>query len=239
MLILKIIEEKPKRKHLFKKRKSNEQFLRESFICNNTIFTVAKMSKSYLNSPELSLFLNRYQGAILYCDEIGKNFVNPRYIFDSSPYFKRAFLSALADYMKKTKEGSLFVSDNNFRFSEEWLEIASQSQKIIIDGVLNAELRRFCDYCFSEFGLQVFVNDRSMLDCKFISVDLNSIDSTKNTLRLMRGDCEKVVCADSKYFQENEDVKKLVDYGVDLHTACAAMQVVPFRRIYLRSETAF
>lgn len=239
MLILKIIDEKPKKKHFFKRRKSNEQFTRESFICNNTIFTVAKVNSSFLDSPELSLFLNRYQGAILCCDEIGKKIVNQRYIFDASPYYKRAFLSALADYMKKTKEGNLFISDDSFRFSGEWLEIAKHCKKIIIDGALNAELRRFCDYCFSEFGLQVFVNDNSMLDSTFFSIDLNSVDNSKNKLKLICADGEKIICVDSKYFQENQDVKRLIDYGVDLHTACAAVQVIPFRRIYLESETGF
>lgn len=237
MLVLKLIDNKKDDKiRLFRKRKNQSIRKIDSFICNNEVFNVIEVSKGMLEASEFREYINRYSGAIICSMELEQEEKLKRYLFDPTLYYSRAYLSALTSYLKAQNETEICIYIDNFRFCREWVELTNVCKTVIIVGSQNAELKSFCDFCRVELGLVPQINDVSLLTNKFIRVNLNNINISESCIILLKNEVDIKLSPDARYFAENDSVKKLKEYGISKKTACAATQVVPFKKIYLGSD---
>lgn len=232
MLILKFIE--PEKSKFSFLRKNKKIFKTSGFICSNTVFNVIELYKKDLKNPDVLTLLNRYKGFVLDTQDGKINELLSSYLFDYTPYIKRALLSSLYRYLKSEEGSSLYVCDDDFRFSSEWLDIAGCCRKIVVSGIENNDMRIFRSYCYNEFGLNVFINDESFLDKRFLTIDMNNLKS-QCAIEIC-GNNKRIIYPDSMYFNCNESAEKLVSLGVSRQSACAAVQVVPFKKIYVTTE---
>lgn len=232
MLILKFVEP-DKRRFGFLRRKK-EVYKIDGIICGNTVFNIIELHKKDINRPEIISLLNKYKGSVLDTAETSVNSLILPYMFDYTPYLKRALLSSVCTYLEKEENCSLHITDDDFRFSSEWLDIASRCRKIVLSGIENRDMKIFCNHCFYEFGLNVFVNDSGVLDESFVSINMN-IPKNQNFVDLT-GLRSKRIYPDKKYFISNESAKKIASFGVSEQMACAAVQVVPFKKIYITAD---
>ena len=234
MLVIKLIDNvKESKFKFFKKKKRQEVSKKESFVCCNEVFTIIEVSEKNLCSAELKGLLNRYSGAVIFPEKLENDEKIQRYKFDSSSYFSRAYLSATTVFFKANSEDKLCVYIDNFRFCREWLELAALCRAIVIMGAVNADLKRFCGFCKTELGLVPQINDGALLTQDYVSVNLNNINVAEGFIVLSKNEKELVLYPDTEYFKENESVKKLIEIGIAKNTACAAVQVVPFKKIYI------
>ncbi len=234
MLVIELIgNEKEGKPHLFKKKKKQAIIKKESFICCNEVFTTIEVTEKALDSVELKALLNRYSGAVVFPKKLENNEKIQKYKFDSSLYFSRAYLSAITVYCKANSEAQVCVYIDNFRFCREWIELAGVCRGIVIMGAPNAEMKRFCEFCKAELGLVPQVNDDTLLTKDYLKVNLNHLNVAEGYIILTKGQKEVELYPNARYFAENEYVKKLVEIGIAKNTACAAVQVVPFKKIYL------
>lgn len=237
MLVIKLVDKKLNKKfHLFKRRNISSIRKTDSFICCNEVFNVVEINEDFLKSSEAMEYLNRYSGAVICSKGLDKEDKLKRYLFDPTLYYSRAYLSSLTSCLKSEKAYDVCVYVDNFRFCREWVELANVCKTLILLGSANAELKRFCDFCRVELGLVPQVSDVALLSKKFLKINLNDINSSQENILLLKNGIETKLYPDARYFAENENVKKLKEYGIDKNIACAATQVVPFKKIYLGSD---
>lgn len=232
MLILRFLEPE-KGRFRFKKR-NKSIFYTSGFICNNTVFNVIELYKRDIDNPTVISLLNRYKGFVLATQDTAVNDLISDYFFDNSPYIKRALLSSLFKYLKEANKSCLYIYDDDFRFSEEWLDIASCCKKIIISGIENNDMYIFKKYCYNELGLSVLLNEKFFLDSNFLIINMN-ISKKHKTLEITDEHTVNIR-PDAKYFECNACAEKLMSFGVPKESACAAIQVVPFKKIYIYSN---
>ena len=229
MLILKFIEEK-KRRRLFRRKET--PFKTNGFICSNTVFNVVELHKCNMKNDEVVTLLNKYKGYILETSDTNINKSISDYLFDCTPYIKRAYLSGLCLFLSTRNQPCLKVYDNSFRFSSEWINVASLCKRIILVGAENNDMYLFQDYCLNELGLNVFLND-DILSSDFYTINLNYINKTESVF--VQGKDNNRILLDSKYFIHNDSAEKLIAYGVPPDVACAAVQVIPFKKGYIKT----
>ncbi len=228
MLILNLKEEK-KKKTFFGKIQKSYTLDVSSFVCEKVVFNVVNLSIEDLGKCEVVSLLNRYKGLVLDTKnaEVNKKICN--YLFDGQLYYKRAVVSSLASKLRFYESPSLCVLDDNFRFSSEWIEVARKCKNIVIKGNINIEINRFVEFCFKEYGLNVFVNENVPGDMIFI--DFNSLNGDKSVDFTYKNTTEKL-CPDLLYFRPNDSVNRLISLGVSKELACAALENIPYKRIY-------
>ncbi len=222
MLIINLInhDDKNYKKNLFFKKKTKTPLQRSSFNYNNTVFDVISISEKQVYSDEYTELFKRYKGKIL---ETSCNSVNDYlsgYLYDISQYIKRAYLSQLNNVLKKYKIPSLCLYDDKFVFYDELKNIALQCKSITLYAKENIDMQRFCDYCYINYGLDVYVNESFALQDNTFFVDFTSSFNTKRMI--IRGNAnEHILTPDKSYLIPNETTKKIMLYGVPLWSACA------------------
>ena len=230
MLILNFTEEN-KHKSFWFRPKKEYQLDMTSFVCNKNIFYVVNLTENDLNEKEVISLLDKYKGFVLDTNDDKINKKISKYFFDGRLYYKRAFVSSLANKLKAFDIVNLCVYDDDFHFSSEWIEVAQKCKAVSVIGKSNIELEKFSDFCFMEYGLNVFVNEQPFQDNSTIYVDLNTLNRQKS-LSFTYAKTTVELIADKKYFIINESVKKLVSLGVSRELACAAVEAVPYKRVY-------
>lgn len=237
MLVIKFIENNTgKGFTIFRKNKKQIIRKKEGFICCNEVFNVVELTEASLTSNEVKLLLNRYTGAVIFPKKFEDDASLQRYMFDPSLYYSRAYLSALTVYLKSSGDNRICVYIDNFRFCREWVELANACRSILIVGSPNAELKRFCEFCKVDLGLSPQINDTSLLTDAFVRVNLNNINISQASIKISKAQKELELYPNARYFVHNENVKKLINMGISTGVACAACQVVPFKKIYLSNE---
>lgn len=232
MLILKFNEAIKVRRSLFKK--NNSLFKTGGFILNNAVYNVIELNKKSLKTDEFILLLNKHKGAVLDTDDQEINDYLKSYLFDCSPYIKRALLCAVANGIDEKRDIILKVTDDNFRFSSEWLDIARKCKSVVLSGSENNDMHIFSDVCFKELGLNVYINDDSLSSQN--EAGLLFIAGESGYTAQLTGCINKTIAPDSEYFKVNEAVSKLMSYGVSRVFACSAVQPVPFKKVYVLKD---
>ena len=233
MLILKFCEtKKRKRQSIF--RKNQNVFQTSGFICNNIVFNVIELNKKNLKKEEVVVLLNKYKGAVLDTADKEANVFLAEYMFDCTPYIKRALLSNISKFLINQKGYCLKIEDDDFRFSSEWVNLARICRKVSLYGIENNDMRNFADYCYNEFGLNVFINDELITNDDCIYINMNK--GASQGYAELNGITEKKIYADSEYYNCNDSAIKLMNYGVSREMACAAVQVIPFKKVYVYTD---
>ncbi len=230
MLILKLNEEKKQKSlKLFRKKRKNIIHNKCSFVCRSIIFNVVEISENDLFNQEIISLLNKYKGAVLDTRNKETNSFLSSYLYDYSFYLKRAVLSSFIDFVNASDIRDIVIYDENFRFSEEYVRLAQICRRLVIYCNEDKEIIMFSKYCYNKFGLNIFVNDESFINDKKIHINLNNLKKEKSVM-LNNGDKIFKIVPDKKYFTENSFVKKLTDLGVSHNMACAAVEVVPYKK---------
>lgn len=232
MLIIKVSEEK-RGFFRFKKRKN---FACTSFVINNTVFYVTEISKKDLNNPSFISLLNKFKGSVLNTSDENINSFLKGYLYNPAFYIKRAILSSASKELKgNSVKQNIIIKDNHFTFCPEMLNFTDICKHLCIVGEINSEIIRFKEYCLNQYGLNVFVNDTSLINENVVVLDLD-IPFKELYTHIKNGNDYIKIYADQSYFSEDENVKKLTDYGISQVFACAAISKVPYKRVYINKH---
>ncbi|MBR0535404.1 MAG: hypothetical protein IIX14_03400 [Clostridia bacterium] len=231
MLILKS-ENHNVKKSIFKKRKAKEGFNRDSFVCNGIVFNVLYLDERRPLSDSAKMLINRFRGSVL-CGSDGLiDKVGTGCLFEPAQYHKRACLSGVSLYMENFGINNLFVICKNFRFSQEWIDLARKCKKFILASATSIEIESFRDYCYKNLGLNI-VTEASLSDSSFLTVRLDDAVCGQDYFYASHKNEDKKIFMDKSYFIPDECAKKLMTYNISPYLACAAAEVVPFRRIFV------
>jgi hypothetical protein len=100
---------------------------------------------------------------------------------------------------------------------------------------MNGEMQRFTEYCLSQYGLDVLINDNSLLKENAVIIDFNSLhEDLYIELKIENEDIK--VYADRNYFTDDDNVLKLTEYGVSQTFACASIPKIPFTKVYVKHK---
>lgn len=194
---------------------------RESVRIGHKLFSVVTINENDLYNEEVLRLLKIFEGNVLKTDNQKADEFIKRYLFDISPYVKRAILSSL---VRKIREDrgilSVCVKDRDFYMSDEYLSLAENSRKLSLVSGDNLNVNKFCEHCFNSYGLNIGLTD----DCygKYdVFIDLDELNGNNSAFMTVNG-IRMLIYADESYFELNDDVLKLIRYNVPLEYACAA-----------------
>lgn len=230
MLVLKIVE--PKKRSLFAKRKIRNSLHCESRVIGSGIFYFVEISETDVNNKNVTLLLNKFKGNVLDTSSGKVNNEIKDYLFNPSAYIKRSILSSLSNYLRNSNEKfNLVFDDNTFRFSSEWIKVAKECKHICVNTTVNSDLLQFKEYCYSQLGVNVFINDFSLMS-NFLRVNLNK-ELQGLCIDIFGASSVERIYADERYFTLNSLTETLTELGVSSVFACSAVQVIPFEKIYV------
>ncbi len=209
----------------FKKTIRPDPFTRESKIICGQNCTILEFDESSLEKINLERLLNTFKGKIIGPQSALDRVIPAEYRFDYKPYFKRALLSALINSISNDiTRFSVSVNDNEFKFCDEFLELANAGKSFSLISDETADVKRLADQCFVEFGNFINVTDKLNLNDDII-IDFNDLDEACKILILKQGK-EQLLYPDPRYFLIKEDLLPLVNLGIEPRILCAAFTVV-------------
>ena len=234
MLILKIMNNKPRRRPFLSKRKIS--FNLSSFVLNNNIYYVAEVYPSDIYSENFHLLINKFKGSVLNTRNNEVNDYIRQYLFNPSSYVKRSLLCALCNELKsRAYIDDVVIYSNSFVFYPELTELVNCCKRLFVFGEENGELERFRDYCYSIYGLNVLANGSVTPSGEAVVIDLNNFHDDLYT-EIKIGDEHVRVYAERDYFTDDTNVIRLTEYGVSQVLACAAIPKIPFNTVYVKHK---
>ena len=225
MLICKVVEDVVDTPRLLFKRllRKSDGVSRDSTIIGDKRFDILSLPYVAFSSPEvLKLFaLNR--GRVLESVDSRQNERLKEYLFDKSPYYKRGLLSSLVKLIKSSGEQlSVVVYDNSFTLCGEYVSLAENVKSFVLVAPLNAHSDAFAKRVYYEYGLKIVIReDVRGLDFD-LHVDFSGINIDGSLYVDFMGS-RMVVYPDSIYFEPDAAVLELIEQGVPIKCACAAI----------------
>lgn len=230
MLIIKMKpnEHTERKTSRFKRRKKHTDISveRKNLKIGNDIHTVLNLPPECCRTEEFQRLIKLYKGKILVPDNFTFKSDIEECLFDTTPYCKRALLSAFV----KSYAGSLdfcetvCIADSDFRITQEYADIAKVVRRLVILTENSLNTQKFSDYCFLNLGTAVSVRE-SVGSYKWdVFLDLNGI--TDDGCADVEYINKKVkLFPDPDYYVCGKDAAEIVSYGIPIKTACAALDV--------------
>ncbi len=235
MLVLKIRDGKSKRKFNFFKRKK-KRFDCSSIVIDNVVFYVVELEGEDVTNKDIIMLLNKFKGNVLDTSDSKVDAFIAEYLYNPQNYIKRALLSAVTKELKSKNEVfDIIIYDNHFLFNPELLGLIDCCRYLCINGIVSGETNRFKDYCLYQYGLDVFINDSSMVSKKVVIIDFNKLVNSICMDVEINGDVINIY-GDQAYFATDDRVKILTDSGVSLLMACAAIPKISFEKVYIKHK---
>lgn len=230
MLIIKMKqnEHTERKTSRFKRRKKHTDISveRKNLKIGNDIHTVLNLPPECCRTEEFQRLIKLYKGKILVPDNFTFKSDIEECLFDTTPYCKRALLSAFV----KSCAGSLnfcetvCIADSDFRITQEYADIAKVVRRLVILTENSLNTQKFSDYCFLNLGTAVSVRESVGSNKWDVFLDLNRI--TDDGCADVEYINKKVkLFPDPDYYFCGKDAAEIVSYGIPIKTACAALDV--------------
>lgn len=233
MLIINFLEnyfEPGKKISRRRKRQDNYTYQRENLMYNNNIFTVVD-TNLHVENDNIKRLVQSFQGRVLPSNNDDFNDIYKPYLFDVSPYYKRAYVSSLIIYIREKIPGNacVCVEDYNFSFVREYLGLAQSCRKLVLFCNENKDAQVFKYFCMQRLGLSVHINDYSFAsDCN-LYINFSNVTTEKLQIRLY--DEYKYIIPDFKYFKKNDFCDVLISKGAKDDAVCPAVEIIPKEKI--------
>ena len=213
------------------KSKSNIEFIRYTDYIKSKPFYILEINKSFVEAPNIQKLLTGFQGNVVVNENIDAGFIR-KYLFDETDYVIRALLSSflrVISYEAGVKSVYIRLISNNNRGE------ADRSNAIIFDEIYpiiksvrdvnivlksEAQLQLLREKCFRRYG--TIINSR---ECENVLMydaylDFENVDCDGKCEMYLKGrSC--ILYPDSSYFEVDDDIRKLLAYGVNKKVACA------------------
>lgn len=207
-------------KRLFKGKKKN--ITRDYEVINKIPFDIITLSYCDYDNDSIKYLLNINKGKVLESNDKKCSKKIEEYLFDKTPYIKKSLLSSVSRFIEKSGfMGSVLVIDNDFSDSTEFCELCKKSKALTI------ACDDFCDYDFISkiyytYGLKVNVRKSVSVNQSDMIIDFSKICNNTQFYIDYLGD-KIPVNPDNSYFEMNENVLKLIGWGVPIKCACAVL----------------
>ncbi len=226
MLVLKFNDEKDnikKEKRRFSLKTRNEEFIRYSINVNGKNAVVLELRKKDLQCEEVLRLLKIYKGRVLVSSKYMNEEILNDYIYNPQEYYLRASLSSLVNQIKSVNKDwkNICVKIKSFFPFKEFYELVRISKAVTILTEANAYTHKFSKECYYDFGAIVSVKKEIPTNKFDIILDLDSIDNNGKLMINVNGK-EFLLYPDMRFFENNTEYQKLLQYNIEHNIICAA-----------------
>lgn len=228
MLILKVTErtiDNTKSRHFFRKRKNNvnsEDFKRSSLKVMGTNVVVLETYSDKLECEDMERLIKAYEGRILLPEN--SNITLPEEVlFNPKRYYMRAVLSSLINQIR-TVHGDwrrICIKIDEFEPFKELYKVVEISKSLCLLTKRNSGVNKFVDACYNEYGAVVSVKENIEPSFWNVFLDLEKTDK-RGRLIVEENGVPLVLYPDAAYFENKEEYRAVLNYGVEHKTVCAA-----------------
>ncbi len=192
-------------------------------ICNMRLDVISLSYKS-LESESIKRLLDINKGKILESTDARLNETVREYLYDKTPYVKKALLSSVNKFIAQTGEHlSVVVFDKEFVACEEYFALANSIKRLSLVLSEASSISSFADKVYYDYGLKVSLKQRvGYSDCD-VAVDFSRLEGDGCLKIFYRGE-SIALYPDNKYFEPDKDVLDLMSYGVPIRCACAIIR---------------
>lgn len=219
MLVIKDVFEDPKKekkkRKIFKdKPKDAKALIRYTDYFNSKPFYILEIERDYLNSERIQKLLSAYKGRIVLNEKIPQELFEG-YLFNATDYFLRALLSSLANKIKFEKNiRSICIKYYKVLICEEIFELVKIVRNFHYEVEADDKTEMFKNECFARYGTFVSVGWCNTVECFDIYIDLSQMSEDGKCEIYFKGK-RGLLYPDNSYFEVDDNVRKLLKYGVD------------------------
>ncbi len=229
MLILKFDDEREKidntKKRLFKKSRAlrNNELKRYSINVNGKAAIVLELTEKDLQYEEVLTLLKIYKGRVLVTSKYKNEEILKEYLYSPKEYYQRALISSLVNQIKSVNKDwkNICVKIKSFFPFKEFYELVRISKAVAILTEANAYTHKFSEDCYYDFGAIVSVKTEISTNKFDIILDLDSIDNNGKLMINVKGK-EFLLYPDMRFFENNTEYQKLLQYNIEHNIICAA-----------------
>lgn len=220
MVVFNLIENERNRCILSSKRKNN-RISRETLNLNNNALILINVSKDRVMNNNILKLLKMYKGRVAETSFPEINDYFGEYLYNYKNYIKKAIISNLIKNFlnlndRKTK---YIIEDDGFCITDEYFKLASSVRALGFVCDSSPLFQRFCDECYDNYGIVITKESKSSYNNCFY-LNLNNIISSNKAIFYYKSK-SGIIYADTEYFKHNNDVEKLLSFGVPVECACS------------------
>ena len=214
-----------KKKFCFKnKPKDRKVFIRYTDYFNSKPFYILEIERDYLNSERIQKLLSAYKGRIVLNEKIPRELFEG-YLFNATEYFLRALLSSLANKIRFEKNiQSICIKYSKVLICEEIFELVKIVRNFHYEVEYDDKTEMFKNECFARYGTFVSVGWYNTVGFFDIYIDLSQMSDDIKCEIYFKGK-RGLLYPDYSYFEVDDNVRKLLKYGVDKKIGCAICEV--------------
>ena len=197
---------------------------RDYAVIGNKRFDIYSMTCCDLSLPEVQRILRIKKGKLLESLNTEQNELLTEYLVDKKPYYKRALLSSVIEFIKQVGEQlSVAVFDDYFFNCDEYNSLAKSVRAFTLVTSRIDLAEKFADEIYREYGLRVVIRQLSPISYFDLSLDFSGIKKDGSLNIIYRGE-SMLIYPDNKYFESDNDVLELMKHGVPIKCACAVLR---------------
>lgn len=186
-------------------------------------FDIITLSQGDLDSEPVKHLLNVSRGKVLESTDAELNSILKDFLFDKTPYMKRALLSAVNGFIKETGDRlSVAVSDASFVMCEEYVILASLVRALSIV-TESGDINGFADKCYYDYGLKIQARRCGLCNACDLILDFAMMKKDGSVEIMYKGE-RYPVYPDNKYFEPDNEILSLMAQGVPVRCACAVLK---------------
>ena len=201
-----------------------DDITRDFALIGSEPFDIYSMTYSDLISNEAQRLLQMNKGKILESLNSEQNDFLREYLFDEKPYLKRALLSSVNKFIKGLDEQiSVAVCDDAFIECKEYFSLAGSVRGFTLLTAESEIVDSFLDKSYYEYGLKVVVRQQFLFSEYDLLLDFSGMEKDGGIKMICKGEYVPVYF-DNSYFEPDDEVSALMNYGVPLKCACAVLR---------------
>ncbi len=226
MIIIKIKDDVCDTQSFFRRflLNKNTGISRDYVVVGGIPFDIISLSREDLECDEMQRLLKINRGRVMESPDGEINEIIKEYLFDKKPYIKRSLLSSVNKFIEQTGERlSVVISDENFMPCEEYFVLANLIKNFTLVSAGVPSVGAFAEKIYYDYGLKVSLKRNAEYSNYDIAFDFSWLKKDGELQVFYRGESE-VVRPDNKYFEPDNDVLTLMEYGVSVKCACAVLR---------------
>lgn len=214
-----------KKKLCFKKNRTDTKTLiRYTDYIDNKPFYIIEIERNYLNSERIQKLLSAYNGRIVLNENLPQELFKD-YLFNATDYFLRALLSSLVNKIKYEKDiKSICIKYDKILVCEEVFKLVKNVRNVHYTVENDNKTEIFKKECFNRYGTFINIGEIDDFNCFDVYIDLSQFTADGKCEIYFKGK-RGLLYPDCSFFDVNDNVRKLLKYGVNRRIACAICEV--------------